>query len=150
MKAKILIATVLLLMTFSIASALGLPENIQKINEYNKEYSSNFLLKITIPIAFIAGLISFIAPCTLALFPAFFSYAFKEKKEITKMSLVFFFGFALTFVAMGLIAGLIGQTATNLIPNKGAFILIAGLFLIFLGALSIFGKGIASFIKIRK
>jgi len=138
------------LLTFSLASALVLPENIQKISEYNKAYSSNFLLKISLPIAFIAGLISFIAPCTLALFPAFFSYTFKEKKEITKMSLVFFFGFALTFVAMGLIAGLIGQTATNLIPNKGAFILIAGLFLIFLGALSIFGKGIASFIKIRK
>src|SRR3989339_375763 len=108
MKPKILIAVALFLISFSLASALILPENLQKINEYNKGYFSNFLLKISIPIAFIAGLISFIAPCTLALFPAFFSYTFKEKREITKMSLVFFFGFALTFVAMGLIAGLIG------------------------------------------
>jgi len=132
-------------------SQLELPDNIIKIKDYNREYAKDFLTKISIPIVFIAGILSILSPCILPILPAFFSYTFKEKKQITKMTLIFFLGFALAFVSLGIIAVVVGKTTIILFQSKIDFlILAAGILLIILGVMSILGKGFHGIIKQKR
>ena len=123
-------------------SQLELPDNIIKIKDYNREYARDFLTKISIPIVFIVGILSILSPCILPILPAFFSYTFKEKKQITKMTFMFFLGFSLAFIALGILAVVVGKGSIILFQNNiGILILIAGIFFIILGLMSILGKG---------
>ena len=123
---------------------------LQKIEEYNKQQAIFYLQNLSFFVAFIGGMISVLLPCTLAILPAFFAYTFKERKEITKMTLVFFIGFALVFVVLGLIASAIGQTLSSLqFSSTKTFVLIAGILLVIFGIMTILGKGF-TFIKIEK
>src|SRR3989338_6042922 len=122
-----------------------MPVGLQKIIEYNNEHTMDLAVKISFFVAFLAGILGILSPCLLPFLPAYFSYTFKEKKNITKMTLVFFLGFSIVFVAMGVIAGLIGSQ-TLLYLQKSWLVVLAGLFLMFLGVLSILGKGISSLI----
>src|SRR3989338_2191148 len=66
------------------------------------------------------------------------------------MTLVFFIGFALVFVVLGLIASAIGQTLSSLqFSSTKTFVLIAGILLVIFGIMTILGKGF-TFIKIEK
>ena len=149
---KILLIFLLLLLVIPFAfSQLELPENIKKIQEYNKEYAQDFLGKISIPIVFIAGILSLLSPCILPILPAFFAYTFKEKKEISKMTSLFFLGFSLVFVAMGILGVIIGKASLVLLQDKIWFlILIVGILLIALGIMSILGKGFHGIVKQRR
>jgi len=81
-------------------------------------------------------------PCTLAILPAFFAYTFKEKKEITKMTLVFFAGFSLIFVILGIVASVLGQSLTTLqVADTKMLVFIAGIFLIAFGIMTMLGLG---------
>ena len=106
--------------------------------------------KITLIIAFLGGMLSFLSPCILPILPAFFSYTFKERKKITKMTFVFFLGFSLVFISLGILVSLAGKTIVTFQNDISNFVFIAGIILILLGVMSIFGKGFSSFIKIRK
>ncbi|MEK6845257.1 MAG: cytochrome c biogenesis protein CcdA, partial [Nanoarchaeota archaeon] len=67
-----------------------LPLGLQKIIAYNQQVTLDFSVKISFLIAFLAGMLGILSPCILPFLPAYFSYTFKEKKNITKMTLVFF------------------------------------------------------------
>lgn len=125
-----------------------LPPALQRIQEYNLQYAQEFSQSATFLIVFVAGLISFLAPCSVALLPAFFAYTFKEKKEITKATLLFFAGFSTIFVALGLIAGYIGESIISIQAASAPFILIIGILLIAVGIFTLIGKGIPSPIKL--
>ncbi len=129
---------------------IELPANIQKIIEANRNQAVGFMESVTFPIAFFAGILSILSPCILPLFPAFFAYSFKEKKNIGKMTFVFFLGFSLIFVIFGLLASALGQSLGALQQDYGTIIMIVGIFLIMFGLMSIFNKGFPSFIKISK
>ncbi len=148
---RFLLALLLLLLAMPLViSQLELPENIIKIKDYNKELSQDFLTKISIPIVFIAGILSLLSPCILPILPAFFSYTFKEKKQITKMTSIFFLGFSLVFVAMGILGVIIGQASLILLQDKiSVLILIAGILLIAFGVMSMLGKGFHGIVKQR-
>jgi len=137
-----------LILTTSVSSQLELPIGMQKIIDYNNESTANFSLKISFLIAFVAGVLSILSPCILPFLPAYFSYTFKEKKNITKMTGIFFLGFSLVFVTMGVIAGFIGSQVLSILQS-GWLVTIAGLFIIFLGVISLLGKGFSSFIKLN-
>lgn len=123
---------------------------LQKLNEYNNERAVFLLQNLSFFVAFIGGMISVLLPCTLAILPAFFAYTFKERKEITKMTLVFFAGFSLIFVILGIFAAAIGQTLTSIqFANTKTLIFIAGIFLIIFGIMTMLGKGF-TFIRIDK
>lgn len=121
-----------------------LPIGLQKIIEHNKEQASDFAIKISFFIAFVAGMLGILSPCILPFLPAYFAYTFKEKKDITKMTLVFFFGFTLVFVGMGIIAGFIGEQSLAVL-QKSWLVSIAGLFFIAVGIMSLAGKNFFSF-----
>ena len=123
-----------------------IPIGLQRIIDFNKQSTMDFAVKVSFFVAFVAGILGILSPCVLPFLPAYFSYTFKEKKNITKMTLVFFLGFSVVFVAMGLAAGFIGERSLVVIQSSW-LVSIAGLVLIVLGVMSLLGKGFSSFIK---
>lgn len=98
--------------------------------------------------AFLAGLISFLAPCTLPLVPAYLGFisgvdhealndptrAMGARRKIFRNGLAFVVGFSLVFIVFGTLAGLIG---TALAPYRiwlgqlgGVLIILFGLFML--------------------
>ncbi len=126
-----------------------LPPNLLKIIDYNQQATSTFALQISFAIAFIAGILGILSPCILPFLPAYFSYTFKEKRNITQMTLIFFLGFALVFVGMGVIAGFIGERTVQILQTRWV-VTIAGLTLLGLGVMTMLGKGFGSLFMFSK
>ncbi len=96
---------------------------------------------ISIPFAFLGGLLSFASPCVLPLVPSYISFvtgiSFEElsdnnsEKEIKKTifvnSMMFIFGFSVVFVSLGASASFLGQliiTYQDIIRKIGGVIII--------------------------
>ena len=65
------------------------------------------------PIAFLAGLISFLSPCVLPLVPGYLSFAAgfsKNRGKVFLGSLLFVLGFSTVFISYGVLFGGIGST----------------------------------------
>jgi cytochrome c-type biogenesis protein len=103
--------------------------------------------EVTLWLAFTAGVLSFVSPCVLPLYPSFLSYitglSVTDLKEANRgenrrlvilHTLFFVIGLSLIYVALGLGASLFGeffQRYNNLIRQLGAIVIIAmGLFLL--------------------
>ena len=107
------------------------------------ELSLGFVLS-----SFFAGMLTFLAPCTLPLVPAYLGFisgvdtkdledkekAPKARRKIFMNGVFFIIGFSLVFIIFGTLAGLLGQA---LVPYRiwltrlgGAFIIIFGLFML--------------------
>lgn len=79
--------------------------------------------QVTLPLAFAAGLVSFVSPCVLPLIPAYVTYltgssleaaAGGEKRRLLLLNGVFFvLGFTIVFVLMGMSASAIGRLLTE-------------------------------------
>jgi len=111
---------------------------------------------VTLPLAFLAGLLSFISPCVLPLIPGYLSYIsglsldemrgtaqpvgvgsvavaapVHVRRRILLSSLAFILGFTLVFVAIGATASVIGQLVNKQLPLlgriAGAVIIVFGL-----------------------
>lgn len=88
-------------------------------------------------IAYIAGILTFLAPCTLPIIPIYLSIALQQKfRSLTKHTLLLGSGMALVFIILGVFAGSIGSFVTL---HKEIFTFIAGLLFIILGVLMLFG-----------
>ena len=94
-------------------------------------------MNITLSIAFLAGLISFLSPCVLPLIPGYISYIsgtsfdklIEKKRGIIVVKTIFFaLGFSLVFISLGLTTSLIGNF---LLTNSITFRIIAGIIIIF-------------------
>ena len=115
---------------------------LDKIREYNQQQAIFLLQNLSFFVAFLCGLISGLLPCTLSILPAFFAYTFKERKEITKMTLVFFAGFSIVFILLGIFASAIGQTLASIqVADTKLLVMVAGIFLILFGIMTILGMG---------
>lgn len=138
-KQKIIFVLILFVLFASMVLALDLPPGILKIQEANNQLASSYLSTITIAIAFLAGISSIFAPCILPLLPAYFSFTFKEKINITKMTTIFFLGFSLGFILLGLLSATIFKAAIGSLQNDFSIIIrIFGLLIISLGFMSLF------------
>ena len=91
----------------------------------------------TLPIAFFAGLISFLSPCVLPLIPGYISYISgtsldkikeKEKNLIVFKTIFFTLGFSFVFIALGSTASSIGKF---FLTNSNIFRIIAGVIIVF-------------------
>ena len=91
----------------------------------------------TLPIAFLAGLISFLSPCVLPLIPGYISYIsgtsfdklVEKKKNLIVVKTIFFtLGFSFVFIALGSTASFIGKF---FLTNSNIFRIIAGIIIIF-------------------
>ena len=102
--------------------------------------------------SFFAGLLTFLAPCTLPLVPgylAFISGAGTDERERNRGKIfwngvAFIIGFSLVFIVLGTVAGLIGQAFAPyqvwLSRIAGVSIIIFGLFMIGVLKISLLNK----------
>src|SRR3989338_3555088 len=143
--------TLILFLILTLLSLTAMAQTgLQKLADYSQQQAIFYLQNLSFFVAFIGGMISVLLPCTLAILPAFFAYTFKERKEITKMTLVFFAGFSAIFVILGIFASAIGGTLTSIqVADTKLLVLIAGALLIIFGIMTILGKGF-TFIKIDR
>lgn len=126
----IILGALLLLMVLLIASSGG--------GTTVPAWGNNSLL-LMVPAAFLAGVLSFLSPCTLPLLPAFFAFSFQTSKSNVVVSTVaFFLGLATTLT-------LFGATATALsyflFRNQQALTTIGGALIVVFGIMSLFGLG---------
>ena len=90
-------------------------------------------------LAFIAGVFSFLSPCTLPILPAYFAVtAQTDRARMGMMSLAFFFGLASLFVAMGASASALGQLLRDYMFQISQ---IGGGIVTIFGVMTLFGKG---------
>jgi cytochrome c-type biogenesis protein len=96
-------------------------------------------LLILAPAAFLAGIFSFLSPCTLPILPAYFAFTFQAQRDrVVLMTVSFFLGLATTMVAVGASATALSQM---LFRHMGALTTIGGLIIIAFGVMSMLGKG---------
>ena len=128
---KILFAAVLsILLLGAVYAQSDLPIGLQRLRQYEQQLASS----ITFLLAFFAGLITMTSPCGIALLPAFFSVAFKDRKKSMVMATAFSLGLLMAFTIFGLIAGFFGNFFNN---YKLQFAFVSGIILIFFGILII-------------
>ncbi|PIQ68064.1 MAG: cytochrome C biogenesis protein [Candidatus Taylorbacteria bacterium CG11_big_fil_rev_8_21_14_0_20_46_11] len=100
------------------------------------------MLDVTLGVAFIAGLVSFLAPCVLPIIPGFLAYlagssieeAGSRKKEIFLNSLFFVLGFSVVFAVLGVLLNTLLEAVAYdvqvwLSRIGGALVIIFGLYL---------------------
>ena len=110
-------------------------------------------LALLTPAAFLAGLLSFLSPCTLPILPAYFAYTFgtqgaepgevaarRSSLSVALTSVAFFLGLATTLSLLGAGATALGQL---LFQHLDRVTLVGGLVVIAFGVMSLLGKGFA-------
>jgi cytochrome c-type biogenesis protein len=101
------------------------------------------MVEITIIVAFIAGLVSFLSPCMLPIIPTFLTYLAgvsladtgSKQKHIFLNSLFFVLGFSVVFAILGILLNTILQAAANdvqiwLARIGGIIVIFFGLYLV--------------------
>ena len=144
-KSIFLIFILVVVLSSFVFAQKEIPIGLQRIIDHNNQVTNDFAMKISFFIAFIAGMLGILSPCLLPFLPAYFSYTFKEKKNITWMTFIFFLGFSLVFVAMGIIAGFVGEQ-TLLALQTGVVVGIAGVIMIIMGLVVLRGKTVCSMV----
>lgn len=91
--------------------------------------------------AFLAGIVALFAPCCITvLLPAYIASAFREKKDMLKMTFIFFAGLSTVLIPIGLGAAGLAQFFQDFHKQLWVF---GGLFMLVLAVMSIRGKGIS-------
>ena len=122
---------------------------LQKVQDYNKSVAESTLRNVSFLVAFLGGILSFLAPCTVALFPAFLAYASQSGRNVTLATTTFFAGFAAAFVTIGIALTALGRISfVTFQEDISVLIQAVGIILIFLGMLMLLGKGF-SFVQLR-
>ena len=94
-------------------------------------------MSITLSIAFVAGLVSFLSPCVLPLIPGYVSYIsgtsldkikYKKKNLVVIKTIFFTLGFSFVFIILGSTASFIGNF---FLINSDIFRILAGIIIIF-------------------
>lgn len=97
-----------------------------------EQIMSGFLIT-ALPVAFIAGVISFLSPCVLPLVPGYLSFAAGfslNRGKVFLGSSLFVLGFSVVFISFGAIFGGLGN---RLVANEDLISRVLGLITIFLG-----------------
>lgn len=97
-----------------------------------EQIMSGFLIT-ALPVAFIAGVISFLSPCVLPLVPGYLSFAAGfslNRGKVFLGSILFILGFSVVFISFGAIFGGLGN---RLVANEDLISRVLGLITICLG-----------------
>jgi cytochrome c-type biogenesis protein len=87
----------------------------------------------TLPLAFVAGLLSFLSPCVLPLVPSYLAYiggGAARRGVVMRSSLCFVLGFSLIFIGLGASASLLGGLLS---AYRRELTLVGGLLILFFG-----------------
>lgn len=101
----------------------------------------DIIFSASILAAFLAGMVALFAPCCITvLMPAYIASAFREKKNILKMTLIFFAGIAVILVPIGMGAAWLAAIFSGY--HKEMYLL-GGALMLYLAFLAVHGKGFA-------
>ncbi len=101
------------------------------------EVNANLL--VLMPAAFLAGLLSFLSPCTLPILPAYFAFSVQtHKQNVAAVTVAFFLGLATTLTMLGASATALGLI---LLQNLRQLTLLGGLVIMAFGVMGLLGKG---------
>lgn len=101
----------------------------------------DIIFSASIIASFLAGMVALFAPCCITvLLPAYLGSAFREKKNILKMTFVFFIGMSIVLIPIGLGAAGLAQLFRNF--HQQLYI-VGGLFMLLLAGMSLTGRGMA-------
>lgn len=154
MMRKGLLFLLLLMFVAVVAAAVSAqsdpePVGLQKLREAVNLQAVTSLMNVSFAIAFLAGILSIFSPCTVAVVPAFIALTFKEKSAISKMTGVFFLGFSLSFIVLGLIIAYLGKLSFVYFQNDSSVLIQGiGFLLVVFGVLTVLGKGF-TFINLK-
>ena len=99
------------------------------------------VLTLALP-AFLAGIFSFLSPCTLPILPAYFAFTFQAKRQqVALMTLAFFLGLATMYTLLGAALSLLGRA---IFDARETLMFWGGLVVNGLGIANIFGLGLGS------
>lgn len=99
----------------------------------------DIIFSASIIASFFAGMVALFAPCCITvLLPAYMASAFREKKNVLKMTFIFFAGISVILVPIGLGAAALAQTFRDF--HKELYIF-GGLFMVILGIMAFLSKG---------
>ncbi|MDT0200649.1 cytochrome c biogenesis protein CcdA [Nocardioides sp. AE5] len=88
------------------------------MGDFFRESAMSGSLAIALPVALVAGLVSFFSPCVIPLLPAYLSYATglsgaelenAHRGRMLAGSVLFVLGFAVVFVSLGAVSGAFGE-----------------------------------------
>lgn len=92
-------------------------------------------------LAFGAGLLSFLSPCTLPVLTAYFAFAFQSgRAQIAANTLAFLTGLATTFTLFGAAGFALGRVLGD---NQTILMIVGGSVIMVMGVLSLLGQGFA-------
>lgn len=93
-------------------------------------------------LAFFAGMLGFVSPCTLPLLPAYFAITFQsDRKRVLVMTVAFMGGLALAFAVFGALAGILGQVLSEIGLSRYDLGRIGGVLVLGFGIMILLGKG---------
>lgn len=110
------------------------------MNEFVVEQVFDGSLLLAMPVALVAGLISFLSPCVLPLLPGYLSYiagASATRVKVLWGSILFVAGFTILFISYGALFGTLGNT---LLRNSEILVRVLGILTIALGLVFIFSE----------
>src|SRR3546814_4777122 len=93
------------------------------MGDFFRESAMSGSLAIALPVALLAGLVSFFSPCVIPLLPGYLSYATglsgadledAHRGRMLAGSVLFVLGFASVFVALGALSGALDRKSTRL------------------------------------
>lgn len=105
------------------------------MNEFFVNNLFDGFILLALPLAFVAGLLSFISPCILPLVPGYLSYAagFSQARgRVLLGSSLFVMGFSLLFISYG---ALFGGLGARIAVHEEVITRVLGIFTIILGAI---------------
>lgn len=114
------------------------------------------MLEVSLFSAFLAGFLTFLAPCTLPLVPAYLAFLASEtgkvdEKKIFQRAIAFMAGFSLVIVLLGVFVNHIGRYVAvyrgELIMFSGLLFVIFGLSLFGVIRIPVSGRGLPAFMK---
>ncbi|GAC1360358.1 MAG: cytochrome c biogenesis CcdA family protein [Herpetosiphon sp.] len=135
---RVLIATAIIAIGLLIAAGILIPGRSSSAGIAGVTSGQGQLLVLALP-TFLAGIFSFLSPCTLPILPAYFAFTFAARRQqVALMTLAFFLGLATTMTILGASLSLLGGLVHQI---RGPLTQIGGLLIIGLGIMSILGKG---------
>ena len=101
----------------------------------------DILFSASIIASFLAGMVALFAPCCITvLLPAYLASAFREKRDMLKMTFIFFAGIATVLIPIGLGAAWLAEVFRDLHEELWVF---GGAFMLLLAVYSLLGKGLS-------
>jgi cytochrome c-type biogenesis protein len=131
----LLLVSVFLVVLFLI---LGTVTQSSTTNEFSFGIQRQPFVVLAV-LAFFAGLLSFVSPCTLPVLTAYFAFAFQsERQRIATNTLAFMLGLATTFSILGAVGFAVGRV---LLQNQQLLLLVGGSVILIFGVMSLLGMG---------